>query len=180
MKSDTRTIITTAAVIGGAAMLMALPSLLPPAIAKAEPMATLLSSANEILPPAIRMDDLVRWDFKSAPGVVIDDSVSTEPLGYSEVEKIGYGRSETVKIVETATGVYSSDGIYSPYVRYPGIELQPDMGAALFAIWGGAGGWTFLRSMTAGSFLSMTPFDGGNLVVTDDGTCVVTKRAVSC
>ena len=180
MKSDTRTTITTAAVIGGAALLLAVPSMLPPAVAKTEPMATLLSSANEILPGAIDVADLVRWDFKSAPGVLIDDSVSTEPLAYSEVDKIGYGRRSTVKIVETSTGVYSSDGIYSPYVRYPGIELQPDMGAALLAIWGGAGGWSFLRPMAAGSFVTMTPFDGGNLVVTDDGTCVITQSMISC
>ena len=65
--------------------------------------------------------------------VTFDNSVSTEPTGALGIEKIAFGRVSHVNIVTTSSGVYSSDGLASPHVLYPGVSvvslpstLQPD------------------------------------------------------
>src|SRR5690242_8356835 len=100
------------------ALLLALPQMLPPAIADEQPMKTLLSSANELFAPAVDPDELVRWDF------TVDPSVSTEPIRQSTVKKIAYGHATTVHVVETSTGVYSSDALTDPHIQYPGITKE--------------------------------------------------------
>src|SRR6476620_10993148 len=97
------------------ALLMALPDMLPPAIADDQPMKTLLSSANELFAGAVDPEELVRWNF------TVDPSVSTEPIKQSTVKKIAYGRATTVHVVETSTGVYSSDALTHPHIEYPAI-----------------------------------------------------------
>ncbi|MCD7059298.1 hypothetical protein [Pelagibacterium xiamenense] len=57
--------------------------------------------------------------------VTAEDWVSLEPTSTASVRKIGYGKVTEVNIATTATGVYSSDAIVSPYVQYPGIEVRP-------------------------------------------------------
>lgn len=52
------------------------------------------------------------------------DTVSLEPLATSVVRKIGYGAVTTVNIATTSTGTYSSDGLVSNHVRYPGITVE--------------------------------------------------------
>lgn len=53
------------------------------------------------------------------------DWVSLDPISSTTVRKIGYGRVTEVSIATTATGTYSSDGMVSPHVRYPGITVRP-------------------------------------------------------
>lgn len=53
------------------------------------------------------------------------DWVSLTPLSSVTVRKIGYGRAIDVSVATTATGVYSSDGMVSPHIRYPGIDVRP-------------------------------------------------------
>lgn len=53
------------------------------------------------------------------------DWVSLTPLSSVTVRKIGYGRAVDVSVATTATGVYSSDGMVSPHIRYPGIDVRP-------------------------------------------------------
>lgn len=52
------------------------------------------------------------------------DWVSLDPISSSTVRKIGYGRITEVSIATTSTGTYSSDGMVSPHVRYPGITVR--------------------------------------------------------
>lgn len=53
------------------------------------------------------------------------DWVSLTPISSVTVRKIGYGRATEVSVATTATGTYSSDGMVSPHVRYPGITVRP-------------------------------------------------------
>jgi hypothetical protein len=54
-----------------------------------------------------------------------DDTVSTDIKSTTHVKKLGYGYTTNVSIVTTPSGTYSSDGLLSPNVRYPGIEVKP-------------------------------------------------------
>ncbi len=65
--------------------------------------------------------------------VVIDDTISADIVRKATVSKIGHGRKSTVTIVTTPSGTYSTDGLLSPHVRYPGIEVKPKDGASQFS-----------------------------------------------
>lgn len=52
------------------------------------------------------------------------DQVSLEPISSSIVRKVGYGHVREVNIATTSSGTYSSDGLVSPHVLYPGIEVN--------------------------------------------------------
>lgn len=162
------------AVIGAlAAGLLAVPSLLPPVLADDAPAKTLLSAAGETWPPGFDTDNLVKYDYTIEPGV------STDVVKTRTVRKIGYGRTELVDIYTTPTGTYSSDGLSSPQIRYPGI--RKDLKRAPWgriALW--ADGWTVFREIDAGSFVSVIPFEGGQLVTSEDGNCVFVGKAAYC
>ncbi len=161
----------------GAAVLMAVPSLLPPAMADDEPMKTLLKSANDLWPSTLDPSKLVKWDYYTQPGI------SIEPIAENTIRKIGYGRTTFVSIMETESGVYSSDGLASPNVQYPGIVKEPKAVAPSPMLWlWGNGKWASASAYSAGSFTVVTPIDGGKgkLVVTDDNLCVVRDNAVYC
>lgn len=57
--------------------------------------------------------------------VTAADWVSLTPLSSVTVRKIGYGRVTDVLIATTETGTYSSAGMVSPHIRYPGITVRP-------------------------------------------------------
>jgi hypothetical protein len=84
-----------------------------------------------------------------------------------------------VQVVETSTGVYSSDALTDPHIQYPGITKERRGRLGGLAIWGGHG-WILARPFTAGSFVHVVPFKGGKLFVTDGGTCVVTRKSLIC
>ena len=166
-----------AGVAGGfglVALLFAVPAILPPAVAKEEPARTLLSSAEEIFPPPFDPDSLVKWEYE------LDPAVSTEVTHQSTVKKIGFGRSEVVQIVRTPTGTYSTDGLTSPHVEYPDIHKKKRAAGKLGLFYWSNGRWVLRHALTAGSFVTVTPFDGGQLIVTDDGMCVVRKNGTVC
>ncbi len=56
--------------------------------------------------------------------VTYSDGVSQEALTSTIVRKVGYGHVTNVKIVTTESGTYSSDGLISPHVLYPGITVE--------------------------------------------------------
>jgi hypothetical protein len=109
----------------------------------------------------------------------VDESVSTTPLMQSVVRKIGYGHIEMVQVVETASGTYSSDGLESPYVLYPGIRKERSGGRIGLALWS-HGKWLVQDALTAGSFITITRFEGGQLIVTDEGMCVTGSAGIVC
>lgn len=165
------------AVIGSlAAGLMAFPSLLPPAMADEQPLKTLMSTAEELMPAPFDTAGLVKPDF------TVEPSVSTEVIRSSTVRKIGYGRTSFVTIAETASGTYSSDGLTSPNVRYPGIHIDRGNDGSQVAgvVVRGGSSWTVLRSTGASSFVSVSRFDGGRLLTTEGGSCVIVGDSVYC
>jgi hypothetical protein len=142
------------ALIGAmAAGLLALPSTLPAAVADEEPVRSILMSADSLFPKRVDGSEFVK------PEWTVEPWVSTEVISQSTVKKIGYGRTAYVTITRTATGTYSSDGLSSPHIRYPGIELadgQP---------------WR--------SFVYV-PFEGGAMKVRPHSTCVQTDFGFHC
>lgn len=170
----TRAVMLGGAIGLGAALLLALPTILPPAIAGEEPARTLLSTPNELWPPAFDPDRLIKWDYYVQPGV------SIEPVAESTVRKIAYGHTTFVRVMETESGVYSTDGLASPHIEYPGIIKEPKREANRFLWSWEHGRWVASAPFSAGSFVSVTPFEGGALVVTEDGNCAVLGRSVYC
>jgi hypothetical protein len=131
---------------------LALPSVLPPAVADDEPFQTLLSTAKEIFPKPIKADTFVKPDW------TVEDWVATEVIEQVVVRKIGYGRTTFVTIATTATGTYSSDGLESPNIRYPGI----------------------VRNSEPSWFRMTVPYEGGRVTITPDSTCIRTQYGKIC
>ena len=131
---------------------LALPSILPPAVADEEPIRTLLRTADQIFPEPIGEDTFAK------PEWTVEPWVSTDAISQTSVRKIGYGRTTFVTISKTATGTYSSDALQSPHIRYPGI----------------------IRNSEPNSFLTIVPFKGGKLYVGSGGACVRVKFGIYC
>jgi len=157
-----------------AAGMLALPTVLP-ALADEEPAKTLLGSMRDFVSPRFNPDDLARYDF------TVEPSVSDVVIETRTVRKIGYGRTEFVEIITTPSGVYSSDGLASPHVRYPGIHKELKRSPmAHMAMWTNGGGWVAFKEVDAGSFMTINAFEGGELIVTEDGNCVAVEQSVRC
>lgn len=178
--TNLRTIVLTGATITAVALLFAIPSVWPAATATAaatgEMIETVSTEAGQNLAPPIDTSRLVKWDFAVAP------SVSVEPLRESVVTKIAGGKLTTVHVVETATGVYSSDALDDPHILYPGIHRSRTAGAEA-----GTGllllsdrHWVAAVPVAANSIVTVLPFEGGKLVVRDGFSCVVTKTLSTC
>lgn len=153
---DITKVIAAGAVIGSlAAGLLALPSVLPAARADDEPVRSMLKTADEILPPH-RVDGSVF--LKPEADSVIEPWVQSDVLEEVTVRKIGYGHTEFVRIVTTATGTYSSDGLDSPHFRYPGIHpsLVVDDSEPFIALWDGEK-WVVIGADGADSFDEALP-----------------------
>src|SRR5690606_7541371 len=79
--------------------------------------------ADEMLTPGFDKSKLVIFD-DSMFSVSVDPSISTEATRTEFVRKIEFGRTSVVKVTTTASGTYSTDGLYSPHIRYPGIHVE--------------------------------------------------------
>lgn len=155
MRDTIRTIAAGAMIGALAAGLLAVPSVLPQARADDEPARAILRTADEILPPH-RIDGS-QFLKRDADGIT-EPWVQSEVLEEVTVRKIGYGRTEFVRIVTTATGTYSSDGLASPHIRYPGIHPSRGYVAAepFLALWDG-GRWVAIGTAGADSFAETPP-----------------------
>lgn len=171
------TIVVTGGIGAVAALGLSLAGMLPAVNAEETSMISaaeaLMSPARTLFPEPFDVEGLVRWNFEVDPGI------SLEPIRQSVVKKISFGRVEQVNIVETESGIYSSDAIVDPHVMYPGIVVTPQREAKAMLQWNGYG-WSTLTPISAGSFVTVVPFNGGQLVVTDDSTCSYTARSVVC
>lgn len=112
-----------------------------------EPVKAVASVIGDLFPPSVDPKMFRRYD------ITFDDSVSTAVSRTRTVKKIAGGRTSDVTIVTTPSGTYSTDGLLSPNVQYPGIDKKSKG-------WGGqhwffssrssgGGGWT---SFSNGSF----------------------------
>ncbi len=81
------------------------------------------------------------------------DWVSTDPLSTATVKKIEAGKVSYVSITTTATGTYSTDGLTSRNVLYPGIEVTPvNTRDNFFSFWS-AGHWQGMATRSGNSFI---------------------------
>jgi hypothetical protein len=176
----------TKGMIGGAiagifaAGMLAVPTILPQAIAQEEPARTLLKSSDELFPEQLDGSDFV----KPVPEFIVEPWVSTDVVKEQTVRKIGYGKTTFVRIITTTTGTYSTDGLRSPHVRYPGIHPNPEFEdwerEGGVAIWSD-GNWILLNRGNARSFVNLVPFDGGRLLLREDGSgCTRVGPATYC
>lgn len=107
------------------------------------------------------------------------DSVSLDPVQTSVISKIGYGAVSHVNIATTETGTYSSDGLTSPYVRYPGITVSQVREDPVLPHWIGA------PSQPGFSIYSLGRSPSGSAVinhVSDHGvrSCISRGSILSC
>lgn len=124
---------------------------LPSAIAD-EPVRVLAKTAENIFEAPIEADTFLK------PKWTVEPWVSTEVVSRNTVKKIGYGRQSVVSVYTTPTGTYSSDGLRSPYVQYPGIE----------------------RAERPRRSLTFIPFDGGAVVIGPNRTCIAVGSGIYC
>ena len=120
MSVDKRVVASSAGLAVLVAGLLATPAIFPQAFAD-EPQSHLLDTAKDLLPaPVFDPKSLRKFDVD-----INDKQVSTEVTHRDVVTKIGFGQRTVVSIITTPSGTYSSDGLVSPYVRYPGIDVTP-------------------------------------------------------
>ncbi|MBU1173929.1 MAG: hypothetical protein KKH72_00890 [Alphaproteobacteria bacterium] len=128
---------------------------------------------------AARFADLLRIDDR--PGVSIAPTLSRRVLASHTVTKIGYGRAEQVEIVTTPSGVYSTDGLDSTHVLYPGISLDrnaPERIMGLFALIGG--NWIDIVPVRAGSFTHYGAGYGVSYRTNSARTCIAGEGYRGC
>ncbi len=129
MAVDMRVVATSAGLAILVAGALASPAVFPQAFAD-EPQSHLLDKAKDFFPPKFDPKTLRKFDID-----LNEDQVSTEVTHRDLVTKIGFGERSVVAIVTTPTGTYSTDGLTSPYVRYPGVYVSanPDCTCHLWA-----------------------------------------------
>jgi hypothetical protein len=148
--------------------------------------------AQETVPGNNKIDLTNLVFFKGdAYSVTYEDGVSTAATETTTVRKVGYGVTTVVNITTTSSGVYSSDAMTSPYIRYPGVfvsklpasadETEGGVTIPTMAYWTAGRGWVATPFVTAGSFaiVSQTPF-GATVINGTNGTCVVTATVARC
>lgn len=171
-----------AAVIGGVVAVggVLVPSVLQTTLASETPIADVLKPLAHPLPGSALSDKLFKvdgdyYDVATLPGV------SLTPESTSVVRKIGYGRTTFVNVYHTSSGTYSTDGLTSPNIRYPGIftERLHLMFLPFGTIygWSHLGGWMRIPLTSANSigFLDsdVVPHSQRGVCVTDtdEGGC---------
>jgi hypothetical protein len=125
------------------------------ALAAIGPGMVLNAFADE-MPAGFDTSNLVKFDGRDYD-VDYADWVSTDPLSSSTVKKIEAGKVTYVSITTTATGTYSTDGLTSKHVLYPGIdvtEVTPDR-RNWVRFWTN-GSWYSFSSRAGNSFLRLS------------------------
>lgn len=115
-----------------------------------------LEALADEMPAGFDTDNLVKFDGRDYQ-VDYADWVSTDPLSSSVVKKIEAGKVSYVSITSTATGTYSTDGLTSKHVLYPGIdvtEVAPD-GHNFVRLWTSAG-WYQFTSRAGNAFIRLS------------------------
>ncbi len=109
---------------GLTAGVLALVALVPTAMRAVadEPRQAVVASIEKLFPPPFDARVFRKYAIEFGP------DISTDIIATRSVTKIGFGRMTKVAIVTTSSGTYSSDGLVSPHVRYPGIAVAPRHG----------------------------------------------------
>lgn len=132
---------------------MTLGAICATALAAMGPGYVLEAFADE-MPAGFDTDKLVKIGHREYE-VSYADWVSTDPLSTATVKKIEAGKVSYVSVTTTATGTYSSDGLTSRHVLYPGIDVtQVSPTSNWFAYWSG-GHWQGFAVQTGNSFIAI-------------------------
>jgi hypothetical protein len=116
-----------------------------------EPVERVASTIDDLFGPGtLDSDAFAKYD------IVLDGTVSTEIKSSRVIKKIGHGRTSMVEIVTTPTGTYSTDGLQSPHVRYPGIEVESKDSGFSFRYAQRSSGGGYWSMLTQGSFTYIT------------------------
>lgn len=109
-----------------------------------------------------------------------ESDVSLTPESTAVVRKIGYGQTKFVTINTTSTGTYSSDGLASPNIRYPGIfKEQLELAALGDTIygWSSLTGWVRIPLLDAGS---ISYLNDDRASASQNGVCVADTNNGGC
>jgi hypothetical protein len=148
------------------------------AVSSALSMAAL---ADDTPASPIDFDKLVKFEGKDYT-IEHDGTMSTEVLANFSVKKLGYGKVTEVKVFRTPTGTFSTDGLFSPKILYPGIKVTPaaEPIASIFS-WIPGFGWAQLNGLASAN---STVYFGGSgnssFVATDSGTCYRGPNFITC
>jgi hypothetical protein len=83
-----------------------------------EPVKAAAATLDKLFPNLIDPKLFKRYD------ITFDDSVSGDVVSTRHVKKIAGGRTVDVTITTTPSGTYSTDGLLSPHVKYPGVDKK--------------------------------------------------------
>lgn len=101
-------------------------------------------------------DRLVKFDGRDYQ-VDYADWVSTDPLSTATVKKIEAGKVTYVSITTTTTGTYSTDGLTSRHVLYPGIDVtEVTPAASNWVSYWTRSGWYGFSSQAGNSFVRLS------------------------
>ena len=150
------------------------------------PIRVLLAATESVLFPEPAEPELLKlgddeYLISAGPGV------SLVPTATSTVRKIGHGDSNWVTISTTSSGVYSSDGLRSNHVIYPGIDVRqvPSGNRVIsetdsLAGWSSRHGFVPTPTVSAGSFAVITRDGDVTIMTTPAGTCVMGPSIAIC
>jgi hypothetical protein len=114
-----------------------------------EPVKAAAATLDKLFPNLIDPKMFKRYD------ITFDDSVSGDVVSTRHVKKIAGGRTVDVTITTTPSGTYSTDGLLSPHVKYPGVDkkLKP---------WAGPSSSYWYRSSRSASGSSWSMYSHGS------------------
>jgi hypothetical protein len=122
------------------------------ALAAIGPGFVLEAFADE-MPAGFDTNRLVKFDGRDYD-VAYADWVSTDPISSATVKKIEAGKVTYVSVTTTATGTYSTDGLTSKHVLYPGIDVtEVSPGRNNWVRFWSNGSWFSFSSRAGNSFL---------------------------
>jgi|GEM_PF-2954391 len=137
--------------------------------------------ADEASTSAIDFDKLVKYQDKDYV-IEHDGTMSTEVLATHKITKLGYGKSTEVRVFRTPTNVYSTDGLFSPNVLYPGIKVTPAPApmTGIFSLIPGLG-WIELKGLADAQSTVFFGGRGANQYISSGGnSCFRGSGFITC
>jgi hypothetical protein len=117
-KSNLLPLVAVVGVISGAFLVESGVRIATPAFASAA-----VQSVAPDQSPETQISNVMKFDNKYFR-VTADDSVDMTPLSSATVTKISRGKVQEINIATTSTGTYSTDGLVSDHIKYPGITVE--------------------------------------------------------
>lgn len=156
-----------------------------------EPLVSSISSVLDMTVNAAEgsqapdLSNLLRVD---APDVELtfNNMIDRTVLSTHSIRKIGFGIETHVTIVRTPSGTYSSDGLRSNHVIYPGIDVTGSPLHQMMAnrnglVWNSTGGWVEAPRLGTPSLVTYTTtLSGGHVQVSGSHACIAEATFTLC